>query len=129
MLDSESPKPGKRSRAAGTVLRFADLVMSTGSYRVFRSNREVILAQTEFRLLRFLIENPHRVFQREHIVRAVWRNGRAIDDRTVDVHIARLRRAINGEGEGDLIRTVRGVGYALDHPRPQQGEAGEAEPK
>ncbi|MGQ0590991.1 MAG: winged helix-turn-helix domain-containing protein, partial [Sphingosinicella sp.] len=72
------------------------------------------LGPTEFRLLRHLIENPGRVYSRERLLDAVWGHDRDIEPRTVDVHIRRLRKAINTDGKPELIRTVRSAGYALD---------------
>jgi two-component system phosphate regulon response regulator PhoB len=72
------------------------------------------LGPTEFRLLEFFIQHPRRVFSREELLDAVWGPDIHVEPRTVDVHIRRLRKSINGEGELDLIRTVRAAGYALD---------------
>ena len=72
------------------------------------------LGPTEFRLLRFLMERPGRVFSREQLLDAVWGRDAEVELRTVDVHIRRLRKAINGTGRADLVRTVRAAGYSLD---------------
>ncbi|TVR96057.1 MAG: hypothetical protein EA406_12945 [Rhodospirillales bacterium] len=104
------------AKAREETLVFADVVMHPAAYRVFRAGREVALGPTEFRLLQLFLRQPRRGFSRREIVRAVWPAGTAIDDRTVDVHIARLRRALNGHGETNLIRTIRSVGYSLDTP-------------
>jgi two-component system phosphate regulon response regulator PhoB len=69
---------------------------------------------TEFRLLRHFLEHPGRVFSRERLLDSVWGQDSDIEPRTVDVHIRRLRKAINGENRSDIIRTVRSAGYALD---------------
>jgi two-component system phosphate regulon response regulator PhoB len=74
----------------------------------------VHLGPTEFRLLRFLLERPGRVYSREQLLDAVWGSGVYVDARTVDVHIGRLRKALTEPGEADPIRTVRSAGYALD---------------
>ena len=74
----------------------------------------MVLGPTEFRLLRHFMEHPGRVFSRDQLIDAVWGHGIYIDARTVDVHIRRLRKALNGKGEQDVIRTVRSAGYALD---------------
>lgn len=95
------------------MLRFGDVVMYHGPHRVFRGDREVALAPTEYRLLAFLLSHPTRAFSREEIVAAVWPEDRTIEARSVDVHIARLRRALAVDGQDDVIRTVRTVGYAL----------------
>jgi two-component system, OmpR family, phosphate regulon response regulator PhoB len=94
-------------------LDFSDLRMDLVSHRVMRSGRPVHLGPTEWRLLRHLMENPGRVFSREQLLDAVWGHDVAIELRTVDAHIRRLRAAIVGPGEPDPIRTVRNAGYAL----------------
>jgi two-component system phosphate regulon response regulator PhoB len=81
---------------------------------VKRCGQAVQLGPTEFRLLRHLMENPGRVFSRERLLDAVWTHDPDIDERTVDVHVRRLRRALNEGGGADLIRTVRSAGYSLD---------------
>ena len=98
----------------GETLQYQDLVMDLASHRVRRNGREVHLGPTEFRLLRHLLENQGRVFSREQLLDMVWGRDVYVEPRTVDVHIRRLRKAINGEEETDLIRTVRAAGYALD---------------
>ena len=106
----------RRARPAMVAeqLRFADLEMDLTRHRVRRGSRNIALGPTEFRLLRHLIENPGRVYSRERLLDAVWGHDRDIEPRTVDVHIRRLRKAINMEGRPELIRTVRSAGYALD---------------
>ncbi|MSO75479.1 MAG: phosphate regulon transcriptional regulatory protein PhoB [Alphaproteobacteria bacterium] len=106
----------RRNRPAlgATELRFADLVMDLVAYRVSRDGRLVHLGPTEFRLLRRLMEHPRRVFSRERLLDSVWGQDGDVEPRTVDVYIWRLRKALNGAGESDLIRTVREAGYALD---------------
>jgi two-component system phosphate regulon response regulator PhoB len=108
----------RRSRPsmAAERLEFADLVMDLAAHRVRRADRDVHLGPTEFRLLRHLMEHPGRVFSREQLLNAVWGSEVYVEPRTVDVHVRRLRLAINGDGEADLIRTVRSAGYALDRP-------------
>src|SRR5215210_7523674 len=96
------------------VLTFADIELDREKRRIFRAGREVDLGPTEFRLLEFLLERPGRVFSREQLLDGVWGNNIYIDERTVDVHVGRLRKALIGHGEADPIRTVRGSGYALD---------------
>ena len=95
-------------------LAFEDLAMDLVAHRVRRGNREVHLGPTEFRLLRHLLQNPGRVFSREQLLDAVWGRDVYVEPRTVDVHIRRLRKALNDGNENDLIRTVRSAGYALD---------------
>jgi two-component system phosphate regulon response regulator PhoB len=97
-----------------TVLMIGDLELDREKKRVSRSNRPVDLGPTEFRLLEFLMERPGRVFSREQLLDGVWGSDVYIDERTVDVHVGRLRKALN-RGHGiDPIRTVRGAGYSLD---------------
>lgn len=95
-------------------LAFEDLAMDLVAHRVRRGSREVHLGPTEFRLLRHLLQNPGRVFSREQLLDAVWGRDVYVEPRTVDVHIRRLRKALNDGNESDLIRTVRSAGYALD---------------
>ena len=96
------------------LLSYADIVMDLGSHRVSRGDRTIDLGPTEFRLLRFLLEHPGRVFNREQLLDGVWGQDAYIEPRTVDVHIRRLRKAMNLPGTPDLIRTVRSAGYALE---------------
>lgn len=106
----------RRARAMPTkgVLAFADITMDLAAHRVQRNGRAVHLGPTEFRLLEFLMQHPKRVFAREELLDAVWGLDIHVEPRTVDVHIRRLRKSINGEGEADIVRTVRAAGYALD---------------
>ena len=99
---------------AEEMLRYEDLSMDLAAHRVRRNGRDVHLGPTEFRLLRYLLEHPARVFSREQLLDVVWGHDVYVEPRTVDVHIRRLRKAINGPDETDLIRTVRSAGYALD---------------
>lgn len=99
---------------AGEALSFDDLTMDLAAHRVTRAGTQIHLGPTEFRLLQALLEKPTRVFTRETLLDRAWGKDIYVEDRTVDVHIGRLRKAINTEGTTDLIRTVRGVGYALD---------------
>src|SRR6266567_3067950 len=82
--------------------------------RLRRSGHQVPLGPTEFRLLRHFLEHPGRVFSRERLLDAVWSHDPDIDARTVDVHVRRLRQALNNGDRPDLVRTVRSAGYALD---------------
>jgi len=106
----------RRTRPAlsDEVIECADLTMDLAAHRVHRSGREIKLGPTEFRLLRHLMEHPGRVFSREQLLDAVWGRDVYVEIRTVDVHIRRLRKALNGLNEADLIRTVRSAGYALE---------------
>jgi len=104
-----------RPAFAEQVLTFHDLRMDLTAHRVFRSEREIHLSPTEFRLLRHFLEHPGRVFTRVQLLDRVWGSDLDIERRTVDATIRRLRRALNAGGDADLLRTVRAEGYALDH--------------
>ncbi len=103
-----------RPTATAEILRFRDLALDLGAHRVMRDSKAIHLGPTEFRLLRFLLERPGRVFSREQLLDAVWGRDAEVELRTVDVHVRRLRKALNDGGRDDLIRTVRAAGYALD---------------
>ncbi len=103
-----------RPSTAEEALDYAGIHMDLAAHRVTRNGRPVHLGPTEFRLLRHFMEHPGRVFAREQLLDAVWGHDVYVEPRTVDVHIRRLRKAINAEGEADVIRTVRSAGYALD---------------
>ena len=96
------------------VLKAGELELDRETFRVRRSGREVHLGPTEFRLLEFLMKSPGRVFSREQLLNGVWGHDVYVDERTVDVHIGRLRRALNRGRSRDPIRTVRGAGYAFN---------------
>jgi len=96
------------------VLSFGDLEVDRETKRVSRAGRAIDLGPTEYRLLEFLMERPGRVFSREQLLNGVWGSEIYIDERTVDVHVGRLRKALNRGHDTDPIRTVRGAGYALD---------------
>jgi two-component system phosphate regulon response regulator PhoB len=91
-----------------------DIVMDRVAHRVKRGGAEVHLGPTEFRLLDHLMQHPGRVFSREQLLDAVWGSDVYVEARTVDVHIGRLRKALNGKVDTDPIRTVRSAGYSLD---------------
>jgi two-component system phosphate regulon response regulator PhoB len=97
-----------------TVLTVGEIELDREKKRVSRANRSIELGPTEYRLLEFLMERPGRVFSREQLLDSVWGNETYIDERTVDVHVGRLRKALNRPREADPIRTVRGSGYSLD---------------
>jgi two-component system phosphate regulon response regulator PhoB len=99
---------------AEELLRFNDVVMDLAAHRVRRQGRDVHLGPTEFRLLRHFMQHPGRVFSREQLLDLVWGHDVYVEPRTVDVHIRRLRKALNEETDEDIIRTVRSAGYALD---------------
>lgn len=95
------------------VLRFADVELDRAAHKVSRGLRDVRLGPTEFRLLEFFMESPGRVLSRSQLLDGVWGRNAYVDERTVDVHIGRLRKALIRGKERDLIRTVRGAGYAF----------------
>jgi two-component system, OmpR family, phosphate regulon response regulator PhoB len=103
-----------RPALAGEQLAYGDIEMDVDAHRVRRSGKSVQLGPTEFRLLRHFMEHPGRVFSRERLLESVWGHDPDIDARTVDVHIRRLRKALNDNGHSDVIRTVRSAGYSLD---------------
>ena len=103
-----------RPTIAADVATFGDLLLDRETRRVRRANREVHLGPTEFRLLDCLMQRPGRVFSREQLLDLVWGREVYVEARTVDVHVGRLRKALNARGERDPIRTVRAAGYSLD---------------
>ena len=103
-----------RPALAGEALTYDDIEMDTVGHKVRRSGEVVPLGPTEFRLLKHFLEHPGWVFSRERLLDAVWGHDSDIESRTVDVHIRRLRKAINIGDRPDLIRTVRSAGYSLD---------------
>src|SRR5205085_6590299 len=103
-----------RPALAGETLEVGDITLDSAAHRVERGGRQLQLGPTEYRLLKFLMENPRRVFSRGQLLDAVWGNGKDVELRTVDVHIRRLRQAIVGQGMKDPIRTVRAAGYSLE---------------
>lgn len=103
-----------RPALAGETLNYADITLDAVAHKVTRGGKVVALGPTEFRLLRHFLEHPGRVFSRERLLDNVWGQDSDIELRTVDVHIRRLRKAINLDDAPDVIRTVRSAGYALD---------------
>ncbi len=99
---------------SGAQLGYQDIEMDVARHRVLRAGRRISLGPTEFKLLRHFLENPERVFSRDRLLDRLWSPDASIDPRTVDVHIRRLRKALNEGGLPDLIRTVRSEGYSLD---------------
>ena len=95
-------------------VRIGDLVIDRVAHRVKRAGKEIHLGPTEFRLLDYLMQHPGRVFSREQLLDAVWGSDVYVEARTVDVHVGRLRKALNRDAAPDPIRTVRSAGYALD---------------
>jgi two-component system phosphate regulon response regulator PhoB len=103
-----------RPSLAEDVISVGDIEMDRGAHRVRRAGVEVHLGPTEYKLLDHLIQHPGRVFSREQLLDAVWGSDVYVEARTVDVHVGRLRKALNIEGVSDPIRTVRSAGYSLD---------------
>ncbi|MEI2685258.1 MAG: phosphate regulon transcriptional regulator PhoB [Cypionkella sp.] len=102
-----------RPTTVGAVLQFRDVQLDSETHRVSRSGAELKLGPTEFRLLATLMESPGRVLSREQLLDRVWGRDIYVETRTVDVHIGRLRKALCKPGGADILRTVRGAGYAL----------------
>ncbi|WP_378947842.1 phosphate regulon transcriptional regulator PhoB [Mesorhizobium sp. ANAO-SY3R2] len=96
-----------------SVLKVGDIVLDRESHRVYRKKSEIKLGPTEFRLLEFMMRHPGRVFSRGQLLDNVWGETIYIDERTVDVHVGRLRKAVNTGRMPDVIRTIRGAGYAI----------------
>ncbi|MDC3061202.1 phosphate regulon transcriptional regulator PhoB [Candidatus Pelagibacter sp.] len=94
-------------------LEYEDLKLDRIEKRVYRGEKHIDLGPTEFRLLEFFLVNPKRVYTRDQILENVWPNNINVESRTIDVHIRRLRQAINIGGKKELIRTVRSSGYSL----------------
>lgn len=103
-----------RPTLAGNAAVFGDITLDREVKRVHRGGREIRLGPTEFRLLDCFLQRPGRVFSREQLLDIVWGREVYVEARTVDVHVGRLRKALNRRGERDPIRTVRAAGYALD---------------
>ena len=102
-----------RPEVLSTVLKVGDIVLDRQTHRVYRRKNEIRLGPTEFRLLEFLMQHPGRVFSRGQLLDNVWGETIYIDERTVDVHVGRLRKAVNNGRQADIIRTIRGAGYAI----------------
>ena len=98
-------------------LVYADLTMDLDAHKVFRSKMPINLGPTEYRLLQVFMQRPTRVFSREQLLDRVWGRDIYVEERTVDVHIRRLRKALNENDRPDIIRTVRGGGYSLDETK------------
>ncbi len=115
------------------TLEFSGIIMDLTSHKATRDGKDVHLSPTEFSLLKYLMEHPGRVFSREQLLDSVWGHDIYVELRTVDVHIRRLRKALNYDGkQPDLVRTVRSAGYALEenpgganYTNPDQDEAAE----
>ncbi len=96
-----------------SVLKVGDIVLDREQHRVYRKKSELKLGPTEYRLLEFMMQHPGRVFSRSQLLDKVWGETIYIDERTVDVHVGRLRKAVNSNRMPDVIRTIRGAGYAM----------------
>lgn len=105
------------------LLEYDNISMDLSAHRVTRGGRPLHLGPTEFRLLRFFLHHPEAVFSREALLDAVWGQDIYVEPRTVDVHIRRLRKALNANDERDVIRTVRAAGYALDTENGSDGQS------
>ena len=103
-----------RPALAGETIEVGDIKLDPVAHKVQRRGRSLQLGPTEYRLLKFFMESPGRVFSRGQLLDGVWGTGSDIELRTVDVHIRRLRKAIGIDGAKDPIRTVRSAGYALE---------------
>lgn len=101
---------------------FKDIVLKTVEKKVFRGENYIQLGPTEFRILQMLIVSPYQVFSRDEVLKNVWGNSIYVEPRTVDVHIRRLRKALNEFGP-DYIRTIRSTGYSLDDHMIEDGES------
>ena len=114
----------RRTRPERIAIRLnaGDLDLDRATQRVRRGERDIRLAPIEFRLLEFLLEKPGRVFSRAQLLDGIWGQAAELDERTVDVHVGRLRKRLSKGRERDPIRTVRGSGYAFDetfgNPKP-----------
>ena len=104
----------RKTGISDVELRYADIIMNTETHRVSRDGENVKLGPTEFRLLKTFLTRPQKVFSRSQLLDQVWGTDIYVDERTVDVHMGRLRRALNKDKKKDLIRTIRSAGYSLD---------------
>ena len=95
-------------------LKAGDIALDRRTRRVTRATRDIVLSPTEFRLLEYLMQSPGRVYSRSQLLDAVWGRDIYVDERTVDVHVGRLRKCLKRGREIDPIRTVRGMGYSFD---------------
>lgn len=101
--------------SAQDIIKINNLILDTSSYRVEGNGKTIDLGPTEFKLLRFFMENPDRVFSREQVLNNVWGDNVYVEERTVDVHIRRLRKALEPTHHQDMVQTVRGAGYRLSN--------------
>jgi len=103
-----------KPEVVSTQLKVGDIVLDRETHRVFRNKSEIRLGPTEYRLLEFMMQHPGRVFSRGQLLDNVGGETNHIDERTVDVHFGRLRKAVNAPDAPDVIRTIRGAGYAFN---------------
>lgn len=101
--------------AVGETITFEDISLNSSSHRVSRDNKQIHLGPTEYKILLHLMSRPKHVYSRDQLLDAVWGHNVYVETRTVDVHIRRLRKALNQDGKTNYIRTVRSSGYAIDH--------------
>ncbi len=111
---------GALQLAGASILVFGDILLDAANFRVTRGIREVRVGPTEFRLLAVLMTNAGRVLSRDQLQRAAWPEAAAVNRRTVDVYIGRLRRALNRGRDRDPIRTVRHAGYVFGQRLPNE---------
>ncbi|PHS78004.1 MAG: phosphate regulon transcriptional regulatory protein PhoB [Robiginitomaculum sp.] len=104
----------RKAGIGNTELTYGGVIMNTETHRVSRDDQNIKLGPTEFRLLKVFLERPQKVWSRAALLDHVWGTDIYVDERTVDVHIGRLRKALNTDNKKDLIRTIRSAGYALD---------------
>ena len=104
----------RSSSSADQILEFEDIKIVTNQHKVYRGGARVHLGPLEYKLLKHFLENPGRVFSREQLLDSVWGHGIYVEQRTVDTHIRRLRKAVNLKGKKNLIRTIRATGYSID---------------
>ena len=104
----------RKTGASDTELSYGGLVLNSSTHRVKRDGANVKLGPTEFKLMQVFLKRPQRVYSRSQLLDLVWGHDIYVDERTVDVHVGRLRKALNAGGKDNLIRTIRGAGYALD---------------
>lgn len=112
-LDVVLPSLQEPSPTDANLLNYADIEMNLKTYRVERDGQEILLGPKEFSLLRHLMKNPERVFSRGELIGAAWKPNAYVAERTVDVHMGRLRKSLKSIVGKDVIRTVRSAGYAL----------------
>lgn len=110
-----------RPEAIAARLRAGDIELDRETHRAHRGPRQLRLGPTEFKLLEFLMRAPGRVYSRAQLLDGVWGRDVFVDERTVDVHVGRLRKALNRGRQADPIRTVRGTGYSFDESFSGEG--------